>query len=131
MSQISQLNISIAVSICCLCLCHHLSHSFPHSSATKSRDLSYNFVIGWCDGFFHQQERVFFCLQTLPDSSHRNVSEKTWRTILIITPVLLSLSTQIKKVVYSLNAAPIHEVTEAPSRCYIILNQSRDLIIPA
>ena len=34
--------------------CCHPSHNFPCSSATKSRVLPYNFVIGLSGAFFHQ-----------------------------------------------------------------------------
>ena len=144
-SQLSKLTISIAVSICFLCLCQRPSHSFPRSSATKSCDLSHNFVIGWCDAFFQQQECVVntSCLRTLSREQHvfissscaKRAANMTAILVKIITPVLLGLSTQFKKlyIVWRpcqyIKLAP--RLNAAPSRCYVILNQSHDLITPA
>ena len=73
--QLSKLAISIAVSVT-VTVAGALSQpslpQLPRYSATKSRGLPYNFVIGWCGGFFHYIGKgvspflFFFWLQTLP-----------------------------------------------------------------
>ena len=74
-----------------------------------------------------------FFLHQMRSKRDGNVSEKTWRTILIITPVLLGLSTQFKKlyIVWRprqyIKSEP--RLTEAPSRCNVILNQSHDWLL--
>ena len=138
MSQISQLS-KLMISIA---LCHHHCHcqSLPPLLLQ----------LGWCGAFFHQQ--VFFSLQTLSTCRHFHgkslflaslpppnmqlvLAKKTWQTLFIVSPVLLGLATQFKNwyLVWRLHQHNTSEprLTEALFHCYVILNESRDLITPA
>ena len=151
-SQLSKLAVSIAVCISFTLLLLSIPQLPP---GPQQPNHAFCHISLWLVGVvpFSTDRNVFFaCIHFLPADTfvreahfyrlflHQskrdgNVREKVWRTLFIVSPVLLGLSTQFKNwyIVSRLHQHIKSEprLTEALSRCYVILYQSRDLIMPA